>query len=153
MIWENKTWLMRESRQSCFFMHIFCLWANRRLLWPRGLKIVYVVRSRGLGSVQSESESEIEIARFRNWNLIHELRSVSYLQSESELETYDGELQKSEIWSRVRRVGNYKWSGANRRWSPYKEGTRQERRCTPRRVPRNWPRSSQVQRTFRSQIC
>ena len=28
---------------------------------------------------------------------------MSYLQSESEPETYDGELQKSEIWSRVRR--------------------------------------------------
>lgn len=29
---------------------------------------------------------------------------MSYVQSESEPETYDGELQKSEIWSRVRRL-------------------------------------------------
>lgn len=36
---------------------------------------------------------------------------MSYLQSESEPETYDGELQKSEILSRVRRLGNYKWPG------------------------------------------
>ena len=48
------------------------------------------------GSVESEAESGTEIVSFRNLNLVHELRSVSYLQSESEPETYDGEIKKSE---------------------------------------------------------